>query len=130
VSNRRKLKPSELARQDQAVAAGRDLATNTRSAVITIAYAEQDHQCSWCDCPAPVDDPESPHNQAGFECGGCPETARYVAIVAIGREERFPVCVGHADDFHGVMTRTIQKRYGDIPTHHIETQILDEEAAG
>lgn len=128
MSNRRRLRPSETARQDQALAAGRNLADTGNAAVVTLGYADRDAQCSWCDCAAPVDDPDSPHHQAGYECGGCDQQAHYVVHVNLpGRVERFPVCARHRDDLMSILARTFRAIHGDIPAEFHTVPILDEE---
>lgn len=100
MSNRRKLRPHETARRDQALAAGRDAAKDPHTAVLVVEDAEPGMRCSWCDCPSPLDDPASPRRKPGYRCGGCPEDAALVIRVWYGTpgQENTPVCEGHYRD--------------------------------
>jgi len=107
MSNRRKLCPDEIARRDQALAAARDAATDPGTAVIVVDYAPPGTQCSWCDCPSPLDDPRSPHREPGYKCAGCPEEANKVIrdMYGTAQEEAVPVCPGHHADAAAFLMR-------------------------
>jgi hypothetical protein len=104
VSNRRRPRPRDVARRDQAVAAARDMAAQPGTAACVVDYAPPGAQCSWCDCPSPLDDPTSPHLNPAYTCGGCPEAAERVVRAMRGsvREIAAPVCTRHQADAYAV----------------------------
>lgn len=124
---KRKLKPRERARQDQATAALRNRgATDPRTAVMTMAYAEPGTQCAWCDCP---DTPDSPHYQPGYVCPGCPEGAEFVLHRMHGTPEQVnvPVCGRHRDSLIEATAAWAQQMLGDLPAELSQYSVLDED---
>lgn len=109
MSNRRKLRPRDIARRDQAVAGARDMAAQPGTAALVIDYAQPGTQCSWCDCPDPLADPASPHRIPGYVCAGCPEPAEHVIRAMRGsvREIAAPVCARHQADASAFAVRAI-----------------------
>lgn len=104
MSNRRKLRPHELARKDQAFAEARDAARDPSTAVLVTDVAPGGVRCSWCDCPWP-DSPGSPHAQPGYTCPGCPQDADYV--VSWLNNENYPVCGHHYGDLVDTFTTKV-----------------------
>ena len=109
MGNRRKLRPRDIARRDQAVAQARDMAARPGTAAIVVDYAPPAAQCSWCDCPSPLDDPTSPHLNPGYTCDGCPEAAEHVvrAMQGSAREIAAPVCARHQPDAYAFAVKAM-----------------------
>lgn len=91
MSNRRRLRPGELARQDQNLAYARDqAAADPNTLVMATEHVDGDEPCCWCDCP-----PEQ--HQHGETCEGCPAPADIAVVVWFTPEKvrRFPICQPH-----------------------------------
>ena len=95
MSNRRKLRPHEMAKFDQRRAEARERARAGQTVIVT-DYANDGQQCSWCDCPV-----SARHAQPGYVCDGCPEPAAYVMTLGYGTDDasRYPVCERHHPRF-------------------------------
>lgn len=93
MSNRRKLRPSERAREDQNRAEARDMRARTDTAVMHVTMLDPGTKgCCWCDCP------EDEH-EGTCPAGGCREDAAYEAwlLAAPGQQPDvgWPVCERH-----------------------------------
>lgn len=88
--------PQETFLSDQVLALGRDMAADPRVLTVVVSVADGKSLCTWCDCP---DGPDSPHNQSGYRCAGCPDTARHMVSTFAGPNERYdyPACEQHKD---------------------------------
>lgn len=97
--------PLDTFLSDQALATARDAATDPGTIPVAITAANG-QQCTWCECP---DGPDSPHNQRGYVCGGCPATAKYVVSTFSGPNLRydFPACERHTTDIVAAVARTV-----------------------
>ena len=95
MSNRRKLKPHEIARRDQSLAWASEHAA-AGDLVMVVESIPAGRQCCWCDCP---DVPSSPHiTVPGYVCGNvCPEQAAYMVQASHGGRQiiAYPVCGRH-----------------------------------
>jgi hypothetical protein len=92
----RRLRPSELARQDQYLAAADQLAReNPRTLVLTTTYAPPGIQCSWCDC--------SDHGESPLGCAGCYREAVYAIRSSHSFTETIPICESHYPEFRHMM---------------------------
>lgn len=108
MSNRRKLRPHEVARKDQAFAEASELAAKG-TPVIVIDFAEPGSKCCWCDCDAFIHDCQHP----------CQEQAEHV-VTASWSPQRYPVCDRHqtgplellAEFEHDVFGRPLQVTFG------------------
>ncbi|MFJ4617390.1 hypothetical protein [Streptomyces sp. NPDC088812] len=98
--------PQDTFLSDQALAAARDAAADPSLVPVAITAANGE-QCTWCDCPV---GPDSPHNQRGYKCAGCPDTAKYVVSTFAGPNLRydFPACERHASDIVAAVTATVR----------------------
>lgn len=91
----RKLRPSELARQDQALATAAEHAKHSpQTMVVTTSYAKPGTRCEWCECTPGNVDPE---------CAGCDEHAYYMIIFHSMDMDDMPVCPGHYPDLQKMM---------------------------
>ncbi|UJV41595.1 hypothetical protein [Streptomyces sp. AMCC400023] len=88
--------PQDTFLSDQALATAREAATDPGTVPVAITAANGE-QCTWCDCPL---GPDSPHNQRGYRCPGCPEQAKHVVSTFAGPNLRydFPACGRHTTD--------------------------------
>ncbi|WP_236243160.1 hypothetical protein [Streptomyces sp. CC228A] len=88
--------PQDTFLSDQALAAARDAAADPATIPVALTAANGE-RCSWCECP---DGPDSPHNQAGYRCAGCPAPAKHVVSAFAGPHIRydFPACRRHEAD--------------------------------
>lgn len=122
MSNRRKLRPSETARQDQYLAGARRVAREPHTAVFVTQYAEQAIQCSWCDC---ADD--APEHTNGRTCAGCPLMATYVMHTMYGTPEQvsYPICEAHQPDATRHFTAFVTGHGVPVEIHGVD--ILDED---
>jgi hypothetical protein len=95
--------PQDTFLSDQALAAARDAAMDPSLLPVAITAANGE-QCTWCDCP---DGPDSPHNQRGYRCRGCPATAKYVVSIHTGPNMRYdyPACDRHHTDIVATTAR-------------------------
>jgi hypothetical protein len=86
--------PLETFWSDQTLAAPRDAAADPNLLPIAITTADGKTRCTWCDCP---DGPDSPHNDPGYRCAGCPTTAQQVVSFYAGPNLRYdyPACDRH-----------------------------------
>ena len=120
MSNRRRLRPSERARQDQNRAEAREVGARSDTAVIHVTMLDPGtKQCCWCDCPEDVHDGLCP-------AGGCSADAAYEAwmLGATGRPDfGWPVCERHYEPF----TVWVQRRVPGLPLAVFERPILDED---
>jgi hypothetical protein len=119
MSNRRKLRPSEQARQDQNRAEAREIRAKTDSAVIHVTMLDPGTKpCSWCDCPVDVHEGTCP--------APCPADAVYeVWLLAAPGQPDFgwPVCERH----HGPLAQWMRRRAPGVPVTAFERPILDED---
>ena len=94
MSRRRRARPHEVAKVDQAMAEVREQSAADPSAVM-FAYtmAEPGVQCCWCDCTVEA------HNDA--DCHGCPQGADWLAHLLQGGTTLavYELCNGHRADF-------------------------------
>jgi hypothetical protein len=116
MSNRRKLRPHEIARRDQTLASARNEAQmpGTLAIVGDIAPPEGT-PCSWCDCPV-VDSqgrPLPPHD----DCGGCAEPAACVMTFAYGTPDAttYALCAPHYPRFIRDTTAMLRPRVVELP---------------
>jgi hypothetical protein len=120
MSNRRKLRPSEKARQDQNRAEARERRAKTDAAVIHVVMLDPGTKgCCWCDCPEDVHDGTCP-------AGGCPTDAAYEAwlLGAPGLPDfGWPVCERH----YGPFSQWAQQLVPGLPVTAFERPILDED---
>ena len=88
--------PQDTFLSDQTLATARTAAADPGTVPVAITAANGE-QCTWCDCP---DGPNSPHNQLGYRCPGCPATAKNVVSTFAGPNLRydFPACDRHTTD--------------------------------
>ena len=93
--SRRKLRPHETARRDQAMAYARDRAAEPGTFVAITEDAEPGIRCGWCDCP--LVPPSRGHDP---DCVGCSLEARYAVYCAMryGRSSPIAVCEEHYPD--------------------------------
>jgi hypothetical protein len=123
----RRLRPSELARQDQNEAAARELGRrDPKTAVIMTVYAAKDTRCSWCDCPTIW------HEDPDYICPSCPRPAQYVIQMFKGQPEEthLPVCKRHYIDCAQDVQRQLRGPDGNpIPGEVRVWPVLDEEVA-
>lgn len=124
---RRKLRPSERARQDQAAAAARDYgAADPSTTLVTVTYADPGTPCCWCDCPLPS------HNQSGYGCAGCPREAEHVVHLMHGTpaQHNLPVCAEHHRDVARTVAVWAREVFGGIPFEVRSYPVLDEDQDG
>jgi hypothetical protein len=99
VSNRRKLRPHEVARRDQRLAEMKDEGRRG-TLVIWEDVPLADLQCSWCDCQDWLS-PSSPHSQPGYVCPfPCPAmsvTVTWWVHPDLGPGKPIPLCQRHRD---------------------------------
>ncbi|MDT3395469.1 hypothetical protein RKE29_02180 [Streptomyces sp. B1866] len=90
---------------DQTLAAAAEAAALPGQVPVAITTVDGG-RCTWCDCP---DGPDSPHNQRGYQCGGCPAPAAVVVSVHTGPELRydFPACERHQADIVAAVAYTV-----------------------
>ncbi|AGP56160.1 hypothetical protein [Streptomyces rapamycinicus] len=100
--------PYDTFLSDQTLATARDAATDPHTVPVAIT-APNGEQCSWCECP---DGPDSPHNQRGYRCPGCPQPAAAVVSVHARPVLRydFPACDRHQTDIIASVVRTVGGR--------------------
>ena len=99
------LRPHEIARQDQMLAAAVDDALHDPSAVVTVrSYATDADLCEWCECEG--EDHE-------LTCEDCPTPAVYVLTTtyALSGSRALPVCTGHCDSAE----RWLRRVLADVP---------------
>jgi len=89
--------PQETFWSDQALAAAQEAALDPGMVPVAVTAADGKKRCTWCDCP---DGPDSPHNQPGYRCAGCPARAKDVVSVFAGPTLRYdyPACARHRDE--------------------------------
>ena len=120
MSNRRKLRPSEQARQDQNRAEARELRAKTDSAVLHVVMLDPGTKtCCWCDCPEDAHEGTCP-------AGGCITDAAYEAwlLAAPGQADiGWPVCERHYEPFVHWMRRQVP----GLPVAAFERPILEED---
>jgi len=112
MSNRRKLRPHELAKRDQCLADA-VARLNRGQGVIWTDLAEPGTQCSYCDCPI---GPGSPHAVPGYVCDDpCTAEAVYVVIV-LSHPDLRPVllCERHHDNWCGDFVKLAGRRRVDV----------------
>jgi hypothetical protein len=110
MSNRRKTKPGDTARRDQAGAWVRDHVAGGGIAIVS-DYAEPGMACGWCDCPLPPHDPASPHRDPSYSCDRpCRRPARHVITVSgmSPRPVAFRVCGPHDGELHQALGRLLR----------------------
>lgn len=97
--------PQDTFLSDQTLATARDAAADPSLVPVAITAANGE-QCTWCDCP---DGPNSPHNQRGYRCPGCPATAKNVVSTFTGPSIRydFPACDRHTTDIVASVARVV-----------------------
>lgn len=95
--------PQDTFLSDQALAVARDAAADPTTVPVAITAANGE-RCSWCDCP---EGPDSPHNQKGYRCLGCPANAKYIVSTFTGPYLRydFPACSRHQADIVASVAR-------------------------
>lgn len=93
MSNRRKLRPHEVAKRDQAYAWATDHVMAGDAAMV-VESVPPGFPCCWCDCP---DVPDSPHLNPGYVCGNlCPDAATHVVQYRyLGNGTDYLVCDRH-----------------------------------
>jgi hypothetical protein len=119
MSNRRKLRPSEQARQDQNRAEAREIRAKTDAAVIHVVMLDPGTKpCCWCDCPVDVHD------------GPCPAPCTADAACEVwllnapGRPDvGWPVCDRH----HEPLAQWMLRLAPGVPVTAFERPILDED---
>jgi hypothetical protein len=86
--------PQETFWSDQALATARDAARDPGTLPVAVTAADGKTRCTWCACP---DEPDSPHNNPGYRCAGCPATAEHVVSVYASPNLRYdyPACGEH-----------------------------------
>jgi hypothetical protein len=104
VSNRRKLRPHEVAKRDQVFAEA--MARLHRGEGVTWSEpADPGTQCSWCDCEWDWRDPDDRHARPGYVCPyPCPADAVYIEIrLSDPHPKPLPLCERHHGDWLDVM---------------------------
>lgn len=98
--------PQDTFLSDQALATARDAAHDPSTVPVAVTAANGE-RCTWCDCP---DGPDSPHNQPGYRCSGCPATAEVVVSAFSGPNLRydFPACGRHQADIVAAVALTVR----------------------
>lgn len=120
----RRLRPSELARQDQHEAAAAEIARQDPDVIVIMhVVPSDDAECCWCDCsdrdaPAVCDSP-------------CGDEAQIVIQVFHGMPWQFdlPVCAEHHRDLDRYVDTWLQEKYGPLPTEVDYIDVLDEGVA-
>jgi hypothetical protein len=97
--------PQDTFLSDQALATARDAAADPNLVPVAITAANGE-QCTWCDCP---DGPDSPHNQRGYRCGGCPVKAESIVSFFAGPYMRYdyPACERHRMDIVATVAQLV-----------------------
>jgi hypothetical protein len=109
---RRKLRPHELARRDQALAEA--VARVCRGEfVVWVDRCAPGTQCCWCDCPL---GPDSPHNRRGYVCPYlCHAKASYVAItLGAPQPGLFPLCERHLGGYDADLKQITGDRASEV----------------
>lgn len=123
MSNTRKLRPRERARQDQHLAAIRAQAAGDPAAYYVVTtFAEPGTMCSWCDCPW------SRHEPLHHQCDTpCEAAARHVTHLGYGApgQVTIPTCARHDDDFTNAVLATLAETRRPISLSSV--RVLDEE---
>lgn len=93
MSNRRRLRPHEIARRDQSLAWARDHAASG-DLVMIVESTPPGRHCCWCDCP---DTPDSQHiTNPRYVCASlCAEPATHVVRMHGPRPIHYLVCERH-----------------------------------
>jgi hypothetical protein len=106
MSNRRKLRPHELARRDQLLAEAK-ARLRRGEVVIWSDPAPPGWRCSYCDCPIT---PDSPHWQPGYVCDHpCPAGADFIVVVlSHPRPSPIPLCARHQRDWRSDFTDLVR----------------------
>lgn len=86
--------PQETFWSDQTLATAREAALDPGTLPFAITAADGKKRCTWCDCP---DGPDSPHNNPGYRCDGCPTLAVHVVSLYATPTLRYdyPACAVH-----------------------------------
>jgi hypothetical protein len=97
MSNRRRLRPHEVARHDQRLAEVQDMLRRGEP-TIWVDPAPPGTACCYCDCPIT---PGSPHGPPGYACADlCPAGAVYLVLaVNIPQVAALPLCARHYRDW-------------------------------
>jgi hypothetical protein len=119
MSNRRKLRPSEQARQDQNRAEAREFRARPDTAAIHVSMLNPGTKgCCWCDCPVDEHD--------GLCPAPCTTDAAYEVwlLGAAGQPDYgWPVCERH----HEPLAEWMKRRMPPVPVQVFERPVLDEE---
>jgi len=120
----RPLRPHEIAKRDQALAAARAKAAEPGQVAIVEDDAPDGTRCSMCDCPPVNSDPAS-HDDAN--CPGCPDPAAVTIIVfATPQETSASVCAGHLGRARQILTDALHRATPNVGiTDHPESQWRD-----
>jgi hypothetical protein len=120
MSNRRKLRASELARQDQNRAEARGMRARTDAAIMHVTILNPGEKgCCWCDCAEDAHEGTCP-------AGGCREDAAYEAVLVAGAGQPdvgWPVCERHYEPFATWLMRQVP----GLPLAVLERPVLDED---
>jgi len=117
----RRLRASELARQDQYEAMAGDLARKG-AAIFLTSYAAPGTLCGWCPCALAAGEP-SPN------CPGpCDAEAPYVLKLFYGTPGQVdaPLCAEHYEPMCREVRAANRRRFGDVPTEFHYVNIRDE----
>ena len=113
VSGHQNLRPHEIAKRDQVLAAAADDAATPLHHVVVVDDAQPGTPCSLCDCAFADDNPAS-HDTG--HCGGCPEPAEKIVVVEYRtcHESRAAVCAGHLNRALQIIRAAYERAYPDV----------------
>jgi hypothetical protein len=123
----RRLRPWELARQDQYEAwASEQGQQNPDTVVVMRTFATDGLDCCWCDCTA------QQHREDKSACPGCSNEAQYVLQVFKGTPDAraVSVCQEHHEDLVRHLRAWLNHTFGDVPHETIPIEVLDEDVTG